>query len=199
MASPAATDAAEPPDEPPGTVSRSHGLCVVKKPEFSVELPIANSSKLALPTNTLPDSVQRLHDRGAVRRHEALQYLRGAGRLNARRAEVVFHRQRDARQRRDRLARRQFRVHGVRLRARLVRRHRDVRLHPVLDAVNASEDRVGDFAGRDLPCGDLRGEFVGSEFVELHIGPVLSSTLRGRLFLTLAQTFGRGSAASPPG
>ena len=53
-ASPAATAAVEPPDEPPGTVCRSHGLCDGPKAEFSVLDPIANSSKLALPTKTLP-------------------------------------------------------------------------------------------------------------------------------------------------
>ena len=41
---PAATAAAEPPDEPPGTRARSHGFSVGPKPEFSVEEPIANSS-----------------------------------------------------------------------------------------------------------------------------------------------------------
>ena len=51
-ASPAATAAAEPPEEPPGTVARSHGLCVAKKPEFSVEEPMANSSRFVLPSVT---------------------------------------------------------------------------------------------------------------------------------------------------
>ena len=51
-ASPAATAAAEPPLEPPGTVARSHGLRVVWKPEFSVDEPIANSSRFVLPSMT---------------------------------------------------------------------------------------------------------------------------------------------------
>ncbi len=59
MASPAATAAAEPPQEPPGTRSRSQGLWVVKKAEFSVEEPMANSSMLALPTITRPASFRR--------------------------------------------------------------------------------------------------------------------------------------------
>jgi len=49
-----AAGAPDPPLEPPGTVSRSQGLCVGKKPEFSVEEPMANSSQLVLPTNTAP-------------------------------------------------------------------------------------------------------------------------------------------------
>src|SRR6058998_4449363 len=51
-ASPAATAAADPADEPPGTRSRSHGLWVTKNPEFSPEDPMANSSQLVFPTRT---------------------------------------------------------------------------------------------------------------------------------------------------
>ena len=45
----AATAAAEPPDEPPGTLFKFHGLCVICIAEFSVELPIANSSMFSFP------------------------------------------------------------------------------------------------------------------------------------------------------
>ena len=58
-AMPAATAAAAPPDEPPGTRSTSHGLRVVKKPECSVDEPIANSSMLTLPRTTAPASMSR--------------------------------------------------------------------------------------------------------------------------------------------
>src|SRR3984893_2695872 len=50
----AATAAAEPPEEPPGTRERSQGFRVVKKPEFSVDEPMANSSILSLPRMTPP-------------------------------------------------------------------------------------------------------------------------------------------------
>ena len=43
-ASPAATAAALPPEEPPGTRPRSHGLRAGPNAEFSVEEPMANSS-----------------------------------------------------------------------------------------------------------------------------------------------------------
>jgi len=56
IASPAATAAALPPDEPPGTRSRSHGLEVVRNAEFSVEEPIANSSRLRRPQQMAPAS-----------------------------------------------------------------------------------------------------------------------------------------------
>src|SRR5258708_1751335 len=53
-ASNAATAADEPPDEPPGTRDRSHGLCVGWYAEFSVDEPIANSSMFVLPSMTMP-------------------------------------------------------------------------------------------------------------------------------------------------
>ena len=52
--SPAATAAALPPLDPPGTVSRSHGLCTGPYAEFSFEEPIANSSQFVLPIRTEP-------------------------------------------------------------------------------------------------------------------------------------------------
>src|SRR5438874_13462546 len=61
ITSPAATLAADPPEDPPGTVSRSHGLRVGKNPEFSVEEPMANSSQFVLPTSTEPPAFRRAH------------------------------------------------------------------------------------------------------------------------------------------
>ena len=49
---PALTATAEPPDDPPGTRERSHGLRVGLNALFSVDEPIANSSMLVLPINT---------------------------------------------------------------------------------------------------------------------------------------------------
>src|SRR5687767_14501530 len=54
MHSSMATAAAEPPEEPPGMRVLSHGLRVVKKAEFSVELPMANSSILRRPKTMAP-------------------------------------------------------------------------------------------------------------------------------------------------
>jgi hypothetical protein len=50
----AATAAADPPEEPPGTRSVSQGLSTGPKAEFSFEEPMANSSQLVLPTRTAP-------------------------------------------------------------------------------------------------------------------------------------------------
>ena len=50
----AARAAALPPPDPPGTRSVSHGLRVGPYAEFSVELPMANSSMLVLPRIGMP-------------------------------------------------------------------------------------------------------------------------------------------------
>jgi hypothetical protein len=54
IAEPAATAEAEPPLEPPGTRAGSQGLRVGPKAEFSVEEPMANSSRLVLPMAMAP-------------------------------------------------------------------------------------------------------------------------------------------------
>src|SRR5215212_3226836 len=51
---PAATAAADPPLEPPGTRRGSQGFLTGPKPEFSFEEPIANSSWLVLPSTGAP-------------------------------------------------------------------------------------------------------------------------------------------------
>src|SRR5918993_625356 len=53
----AATAAAGPPDEPPGTRARSHGFAVSWNAECSVDEPIANSSMLDFPSGTTPAAV----------------------------------------------------------------------------------------------------------------------------------------------
>jgi hypothetical protein len=58
-ASPAATAAADPPEEPPGTRSGSWGFRVGPNSDVSVVVPIPNSSMLALPTTVAPASSSR--------------------------------------------------------------------------------------------------------------------------------------------
>src|SRR5690606_36665504 len=53
-AMPAATAAADPPLDPPGVRSRSHGFFVTASAEFSVDDPIPNSSRLVLPIRIAP-------------------------------------------------------------------------------------------------------------------------------------------------
>ena len=53
-AEPTATVAAEPPEDPPGTLSRSQGFLVGKNAEYSVEDPMANSSMFVFPRNMAP-------------------------------------------------------------------------------------------------------------------------------------------------
>ena len=54
-----AVEAAEPPEEPPGTRLGSHGFSVAPKPQCSVEEPIANSSWLVFPSSGAPPSASR--------------------------------------------------------------------------------------------------------------------------------------------
>src|SRR5258706_9369459 len=55
----AATEAALPPLDPPGTRVTSCGLRVGPKAEFSVDEPIANSSRLVLPITIAPAARSR--------------------------------------------------------------------------------------------------------------------------------------------
>src|ERR671913_1257950 len=59
LAKPAATAAALPPLDPPGTRVGSWGLRVGPNAEFSVLEPMANSSRLVLPTTTAPAAARR--------------------------------------------------------------------------------------------------------------------------------------------
>ena len=56
---PAATAAADPPDEPPGTRSGSHGLRTGPNQLDSLDEPIANSSMLVFPKVTIPAAPRR--------------------------------------------------------------------------------------------------------------------------------------------
>src|SRR6201996_1184681 len=58
-ARPAATAAALPPEEPPGTRVRSHGLRTAPYAEFSFDEPIANSSWLVLASSGAPARQRR--------------------------------------------------------------------------------------------------------------------------------------------
>src|SRR4051795_3047515 len=58
-ASNAASDAGDPPPEPPGTRAVSHGLWVGPNAEYSVDEPIANSSMLVLPRIVMPAARSR--------------------------------------------------------------------------------------------------------------------------------------------
>src|SRR5688572_2763065 len=54
-----ATAAAEPPLDPPGVRVTSHGFFDGPNAEFSVDNPMANSSRLVLPTMTAPAASRR--------------------------------------------------------------------------------------------------------------------------------------------
>ena len=56
IAIPAATAAADPPEDPPGTRDGSRGFFVAPNAEYSVDEPMANSSMFVLPTMIAPCS-----------------------------------------------------------------------------------------------------------------------------------------------
>ena len=56
---PAATAAAEPPEEPPGTLVGSWGFLVGPKAEFSFPEPMANSSQFVRPISTASSARRR--------------------------------------------------------------------------------------------------------------------------------------------
>ena len=58
--SPSETAAAEPPEEPPGTLFGSTGFFTGPYVDFSFELPIANSSQFKRPIIIAPCSTKRL-------------------------------------------------------------------------------------------------------------------------------------------
>ncbi len=98
-ARPAATAAALPPEEPPGTRARSHGLRTVPKPEFSLEEPIANSSWLVFASSVAPASAQAPDGGGGVRRQIPLEDARARLAGHALGAEQILDRERHAAQR----------------------------------------------------------------------------------------------------
>jgi hypothetical protein len=55
----AATAAAEPPEDPPGTCASDQGFRTGPRELFSVDDPIANSSMFSLPSITVPASASR--------------------------------------------------------------------------------------------------------------------------------------------
>src|SRR3569623_33651 len=55
----AATAAADPPDDPPGTCASDHGFRTAPRELFSFDEPIANSSMFSLPSITVPAAASR--------------------------------------------------------------------------------------------------------------------------------------------
>ena len=113
----------------PAPASRSCGLRVGPNAEFSVELPIANSSRLVLPTVDRARVAHALHDGRVVRRPPALEDPRRARGRDAARAEVVLQRDRHAGERTGIVTARDRRVDLVGARPRVVGEHEVERVH----------------------------------------------------------------------
>ena len=97
----AATAAAEPPDEPPGTSGvfaplRRQGEITGPKNELSFDEPMANSSLLVLPSITAPSRQSCAVTVELVGRHEIVEDVRAGGGAHVLGREHVLDRERDA-------------------------------------------------------------------------------------------------------
>ena len=90
------------------------------------------------------------HDRRIVRRHEVLEDLRGARRLDALRADVVLDGTRDALEEGNRLTRCDLLVDGLCLLQRFFACNRQIRLDVTLDLIDAAEHVLRQLDRRDL-------------------------------------------------
>ena len=111
---------------------------------------------LVLPSMTAPALCKALDDRRVVRRDEVVEHARAARRLDARRAEDVLVRERNAREQR-RLALREPPVGRRGLRERLLRGHRDERVQRVVEALDAREEMARELRRRDAPRPEVTG------------------------------------------
>ena len=166
----AATAAAEPPDEPPGTSGvfaplRRHGDSTGPKNDVSFDEPIANSSLLVLPSITRAVAPE-LRDHGRfIGRHEILENSRARGRAHALGAEHVLHRDRNAFER-PRLAAREARI---RIRA-IARACSGVSMHESVQRArlfHRREVRIGEFHRADLFLGQCAARLRDRERREL--------------------------------
>ena len=92
---PAATAAADPPDEPPGVRAGSHGLRVMPKVE-SVVPKTHSSGTRVMPTTTAPAVAQPAHDLVVLRPAGPGRCPRAVPHRLARDGDVVLDRDRDA-------------------------------------------------------------------------------------------------------
>ena len=95
---PAATAAAEPPEEPPGVRVRSHGLRVIPLASLAVHGKIVSSGTFVIPIGIAPGGAQPPDDLGVVALRRAVA-LRAARRRLAGTGSVVLDRDRHAGQR----------------------------------------------------------------------------------------------------
>jgi hypothetical protein len=153
----AATAALEPPEEPPGTAPLSQGLSTLPKALFSLDEPIANSSQLSLPRQTMP-ACFRLVDHGGVERaHVARQHLAAGGAGPLAGDEDVLVRDRHAEQGTG-LAARAPSVGGAGQIERDLGPHVEKGIQVAVRSMRA-EEQLGQFDRRDLPGIEQAAEF----------------------------------------
>jgi hypothetical protein len=151
---PAATAAALPPLLPPGARRRSQGLRVTWNALFSVEEPIANSSRFSLPRTTAPAARRRVDDGRVAGRHEAFEHPAAAGRAQASGEQVVLEADGHTRQRAEGLAGTAPRVDAFGLGQRPVGVHRQVGPERRVQASDPIEVMARRLDRRDSPVRD---------------------------------------------
>ena len=127
-ARPAATAAAEPPLDPPGTRSSATGFFTGPYAEFSVRAAHGEFVAIRLAQNHRARRLQPDHGRRVIRRDVVVQNLRAAGGAHAARADHILNCERHARQRRQWFPRSNHRVHAIRLRVGALLAQRQVRI-----------------------------------------------------------------------
>ena len=150
---PAASAAAEPPDEPPGTCADDHGLFVVPNSSLNAWLSPHQRGRLVLPKTIAPGRLQP-GDRRRVRGgHVVRQLHRAAGRSDALGRDRVLDRHRQSVQRPDTSPRASASSAAAAAGER-VDVERDDRVHAAaIETVDALEVDLEQLAGGDLLTG----------------------------------------------
>ena len=125
--------------------------------------------------------VQLVHHSRIVKRHEILKHFRRTSRLSTLGADVVLDRDRNARQRRKRLARRALFVDLGRPAHRRVEIRADVRADGAFHLLGARCHRLGQLTRADFPALQKRRELGGSFLKQFHQILPPHSTTRGTL------------------
>ena len=148
----AATAAAEPPLDPPGTRVRSRGLWVGIKTGVFRRRTHGEFVAIRLAEDDGPRALQPFDRRGVVRRDEILQDARRTGGAGSAGQDDVLDRDRHAGQGSERFAGGNRLVHLLRLREGALRAQAEVGADFLVLLLDARQVGLGDFDSRRLPA-----------------------------------------------